>query len=161
MHPQLHAGARLVTLLARLPFIPAADAFVCEGGGRIFYPPASPRDCPAAAPLLEDMPWRMRHAGVAGPPGQEAVAPEQREGALWRMYAALKAAPPDLHVDAASYTTAFRVKGPAEEVAAALHDLPAGLATALNLGAADVFPATSGKVWPRHCAIGADQMSNA
>jgi hydroxymethylpyrimidine pyrophosphatase-like HAD family hydrolase len=31
-------GARLSTLLMRLPYLPAADAFVCESGGRIFYP---------------------------------------------------------------------------------------------------------------------------
>lgn len=142
-----------MTLLARLPFIPAADAFVCEGGGRIFYP-TGPLDYPSAAPLVEDMAWRQQQAGVAGPPGQDVVPPEQRIGALWQFYAALKVNAPALHADACSYTTAFRVKGPAAAVAAALQELPPGLATALNLGAADVFPDTSGKVngawWRRH-----------
>jgi hypothetical protein len=142
------AGARLVTLLARLPFIPAADAFVCEGGGRIFYPAGSSLDCPSAAPLMEDMGWRRQQAGAAGPPGQDTVPPEQRSGGLWRFYGALKAQAPQLHVDAVSYTTAFRVKGPEDAVAAALSVLPEGLTTALNLGAADVFPLTSGKVLP-------------
>lgn len=32
------SGARTPTLLQRLPFIPAADAYVSENGGRIFYP---------------------------------------------------------------------------------------------------------------------------
>lgn len=32
------SGARLSTLLMRLPYLPAADAYVCENGGRILYP---------------------------------------------------------------------------------------------------------------------------
>lgn len=31
------SGARTTTLLARLSFLPAADAYVSENGGRIFY----------------------------------------------------------------------------------------------------------------------------
>ncbi|KAL4438989.1 hypothetical protein ABPG77_006926 [Micractinium sp. CCAP 211/92] len=139
-------GARLSTLLGRLPCIPAADAYVCEGGGRIFYP-ASPADLPTAAPLVEDLAWRQVQAEAAGPAGQDGVPPERRSGALWACYARLAGAAQasGLRLDAASYTTAFRVKGEAGAVAAALRDLPSGLATALNLGAADVFPATSGK----------------
>lgn len=143
--PHAVAGARLGTLLARLPFIPAADAYVCEGGGRIFYP-ACPLDCPAAAPLAEDMAWRRMQAGAAGPPGQDVTPPEQRDGRLWEFFRHLKATAPLVHADAVSYTTAFRLKGPSDAVAAAIQGLPEGLATALNLGAADVFPATSGKV---------------
>lgn len=140
-------GARLSTLLGRLPCIPAADAYVCEGGGRIFYP-ASSAGLPTAAPLAEDLAWREVQAGAAGPAGQDGVAPERRAGPLWSFYASLAAAAPaaGVRLDAASYTTAFRVKGGPEAVAAVLRDLPSGLATALNLGAADVFPATSGKV---------------
>lgn len=32
------SGARLSTLLMRLPYLPTADAYVCENGGRILYP---------------------------------------------------------------------------------------------------------------------------
>jgi hypothetical protein len=32
------SGARTSTLLGRLPYLPAADAYVSENGGRIFYP---------------------------------------------------------------------------------------------------------------------------
>ena len=143
------AGARLATLLARLPYIPAADAFVCEGGGRIFYP-APPQELPTAAPLAEDLAWRELQAAAAGPAGQDGVAPEEREGALWRFYAqvqqqAAALGGKQLRADAASYTTAFRLKGAPDAVAAALGSLPPSLATAVNLGAADVFPATSGK----------------
>lgn len=115
-----------------------------QGGGRIFYPAAT-ADLPTAAPLVEDMAWRQRQV-AAGPPGQDGVPPPQRTGRLWQFYAQLaEGAPPGLKTDAQSYTTAFRVKGPPEAVAAAMAELPDGLATALNLGAADVFPATSGK----------------
>ena len=151
-------GARAATLLGRLPYLPAADAYICEGGGRIFYPAggaAAPagagqgQGLPTAAPLMEDLAWRARHAAAAGPAGQDGVPPERRAGSLWALYARLRGgggAAAGLHLDAVSYTTAFRVKGPEAAVAAALAGLPEGLATAVNLGAADVFPATSGKV---------------
>ena len=49
-------------------------------------------------------------------------------------------------LDATSYTTAFRVRLARPEQAAVLEaSLPPGLVTAGNLGAADVFPDTSGK----------------
>jgi hydroxymethylpyrimidine pyrophosphatase-like HAD family hydrolase len=51
----LITGARSATLLQRLPFLPAADAYVCENGGRIFY---SGSELPTACPLTEDMEWR-------------------------------------------------------------------------------------------------------
>lgn len=31
-------GARLSTLLMRMPYLPSADAYVCENGGRILFP---------------------------------------------------------------------------------------------------------------------------
>ena len=52
------AGARLATLLTRMAYLPAADAYVCENGGRIFYPSAS---LPVALPIAEDMEWRKSH----------------------------------------------------------------------------------------------------
>jgi hypothetical protein len=143
------AGARLATLLARLPYIPAADALVCEGGGRIFYPTPA-HELPTAAPLAEDLAWRELQAAAAGPAGQDGVPPEDREGTLWRFYAQIQQQAAalggkQLRADAASYTTAFRLKGAPDAVAAALSSLPPTLTTAVNLGAADVFPATSGK----------------
>lgn len=139
------AGARLSTLLARLPFIPAADAYVCESGGRIFYPCTLDDGIPSAAPFLEDIAWRSRHAEVCGLPGEDTLPPERRTGTLWRYYGDIVDSAPQLKADAVSYTTAFRLKGPVNEVQRMLSALPSGLATAANLGAADVFPATSGK----------------
>lgn len=54
-------------------------------------------------------------------------------------------------LDAASYTTAFRVRvaatpgRSAADVAALRASVPAGLACAGNLGSVDLYPATSGK----------------
>lgn len=97
----------------------------------------------------EDGEWRRSHQ-AAGPPGQDAVPPEERAGQLWQLYAALQrgevAGMEGAQLDAVSYTTAFRLQLARPEQAATLAAaLPPGLATASNLGAADVFPDTSGK----------------
>ena len=59
----LITGARTATLLQRLPYLPSADAYVAENGGRIFYPDQT---LPTALPLMEDTKWRKTHnpAGV-------------------------------------------------------------------------------------------------
>lgn len=54
----LLTGARTATLLQRLPYLPAADAYVAENGGRIFYPDQT---LPTAMPLAEDAKWRKTH----------------------------------------------------------------------------------------------------
>ena len=58
----LLTGARTATLLQRLPFLPSADAYCAENGGRIFYPDQT---LPTAMPLMEDTKWRKSH--IAGP----------------------------------------------------------------------------------------------
>lgn len=57
-------GARTATLLQRLPFLPAADAYVSENGGRIFYPDAT---LPTACQIAEDARWRARHTPTGAP----------------------------------------------------------------------------------------------
>ncbi|KAL6759566.1 hypothetical protein V8C86DRAFT_1807886 [Haematococcus lacustris] len=137
-------GARLSTLLMRLPFLPAADAFVCENGGRVFYP-GSPH--PSACPLSEDLGWRAQQV-AAGPPQQDACAPGARQGALWEWFRSLEAQAWSL--DASGYTTSFRVHARGGKSVEALQELirsaPDCLACSWNLGAADFYPATSGKV---------------
>ena len=64
----LITGARTATLLQRLPFLPSADAYVAENGGRIFYPDQT---LPTAMPLMEDTKWRKLH----NPAGARAFAP--------------------------------------------------------------------------------------
>lgn len=54
----LITGARVSTLLQRMAYLPAADAYICENGGRIFYPGSS---LPLALPVTEDMQWRHKH----------------------------------------------------------------------------------------------------
>jgi hypothetical protein len=138
----LISGGRLSTIMQRLPCLPAADAIVVESGGRIFFPCGSD-SLPTAAPLREDLQWRQALSPWAGPPGQDGTAPEARGGVLWRHYADLKTAGFDL--DATSYTTAFRVRKPAGRQAELSGGLPSGLAASINLGAVDIYPATSGK----------------
>lgn len=60
----LITGARLSTLLMRMAFLPAADAYVCENGGRIYYPNAT---LTVALPIAEDTDWRKSH-NVTGEP---------------------------------------------------------------------------------------------
>eukprot|EP00197_Chlamydomonas_leiostraca_P012292 CAMPEP_0202869656 /NCGR_PEP_ID=MMETSP1391-20130828/12575_1 /ASSEMBLY_ACC=CAM_ASM_000867 /TAXON_ID=1034604 /ORGANISM="Chlamydomonas leiostraca, Strain SAG 11-49" /LENGTH=268 /DNA_ID=CAMNT_0049549997 /DNA_START=62 /DNA_END=868 /DNA_ORIENTATION=- len=137
-------GARLSTLLMRLPYLPAADAFVCENGGRVFYP-GSP--LPTACPITEDAHWRDTQA-AAGPTSQDGVEPKARTGALWEWYAKLAA--DGWVLDANGYTTSFRCHAKGGKSMAQLEALakeaPQGLDSSFNLGAADFYPDTSGKV---------------
>ena len=59
-------GARTSTLLQRLPFLPAADAYASENGGRIFYPDVT---LPTACQIAEDARWRARHTPTGMHPG--------------------------------------------------------------------------------------------
>lgn len=139
------SGCRVSTLLQRLPFLPAADAYVCESGGRIFYPDDS---LPTALPIKEDMEWRRSHTAAAAPEADH-LAPLDRAtcqpaAPLWQQYRILADA--GLKLDALNYTTAFRVKvGREEWLAHHAADLLPDLAVAENLGAVDIYPVTSGK----------------
>jgi hydroxymethylpyrimidine pyrophosphatase-like HAD family hydrolase len=143
------SGCRVSTLLQRLPFLPAADAYVCESGGRIMYPDDS---LPTALPIKEDMEWRRSHAAAA-PPELDHLGPAARgdpetvgpsAAPLWQQYRILEEA--GLKLDALNYTTAFRVKlGREEWLAHHAADLLPELAVAENLGAVDIYPSTSGK----------------
>lgn len=140
------SGCRVSTLLQRLPFLPAADAYVCESGGRIFYPDDS---LPTALPIREDMEWRRSHT-AAGPPDLDHLPPAARADAgsaavpLWQQYRILEEA--GLKMDSLNYTTAFRVKvGRDEWLQHHAADLLPELTVAENLGAVDIYPTTSGK----------------
>ncbi|KAK9838542.1 hypothetical protein WJX81_006152 [Elliptochloris bilobata] len=140
----LVTGARTATLLQRLPFLPAADAYVCENGGRIFYPDAT---LPTACQLAEDARWRARHTPTVGATSHDSLPAAERKGLLWDTMRALMAQ--GWEPDTFSYSTAFRLRlqeGKTEEdLTEALASLPAGLAHSRNLHAADVYPETSGK----------------
>ena len=83
----LISGARSSTVLERLPFLPAADAYVTENGGRIFVP-APGHSAPTATPIVEDLQWRSIH--VAAPVVLESVPPSKRPGTLWDLFRKLE-----------------------------------------------------------------------
>jgi hypothetical protein len=130
----LISGMRSSTLLKRLPYLPRADAYCCEAGGRIFYPQnnngvgltvtpvpfdgARPEDLEAFG-LVEDMVWRreMERIDAAGKYGfvsnelvgnsQIPISIADREGSLWAFARRLLA---DGYVlDTKGYATCFRV----------------------------------------------------
>ncbi|KAG7673531.1 hypothetical protein Ndes2526B_g03016 [Nannochloris sp. 'desiccata'] len=142
----LISGCRYSTLIQRLPYLPAADAYVCESGGRIFYPDTS---LPTAVGLKEDMEWRKRHnlAAGASPPNEETIttiSEFKKLGPLWRQYCFLK--DEGLELDRHHYSTAFRVRIPRQEWQEKYaSELLPGLDFAENLGAVDVYSNTSGK----------------
>ena len=142
----LVSGMRCSTFFARLPFLPACDAYVIESGGRVFL--AEPLRGTAAA-FSEDLGWRRSHRAAGDV--QEAVAPEARAGELWDAYRSFTAQ--GLRCDASSYSTQFRLRPPVgasgsegeAAVRRALAALPASLTHCENLGCCDVLPRTSGK----------------
>jgi len=95
----LVTGARSTTLFQRLPYLPRADAYVSESGGRIFYPHSSITDlvdgmvdgvlvqpqpyegCPSSHlepfTLVEDLLWRdeISNFECAGTDGYSKLAP--------------------------------------------------------------------------------------
>lgn len=95
----LVTGARSTTLFQRLPYLPRADAYVSESGGRIFYPNSSINDkvdgmvdgvlvhpqpyegCPSSDlepfTLVEDLLWRneISNLDCAGTDGYSILAP--------------------------------------------------------------------------------------
>ena len=95
----LVTGARSTTLFQRLPYLPRADAYVSESGGRIFYPNSSVNDmvdgmvdgvlvhpqpyegCPSSDlepfTLVEDLLWRneISNLDCAGTDGYSILAP--------------------------------------------------------------------------------------
>lgn len=131
----LISGMRTATLLKRLPYLPKADAYCCEAGGRIFYPTrniegggfsASPQPFDGADPadlssygLVEDMDWRQNmenldHAGKDGFVGNEldgadqaVIALEDRTGLLWSYACELQEK--GFVLDTKGYSTCFRV----------------------------------------------------
>lgn len=127
----LVSGTRYSTFVNRLPFLPRADAYVIENGGRIFYPKKdaavgdgeTSSSCEAgeeeksavgnpaltahaASALTEDLEWRKTMESATGQASQDAKAPEDREGPLWDLYR--KAVSEGFEVDTNTYYTMIR-----------------------------------------------------
>jgi hypothetical protein len=135
------SGARTPTLLQRLPFIPAADAYVSENGGRIFYPdevakelgeeliastardeeeggggenqegPATTTPLPVACPLVEDLAWRAQLRPVCGPASEEGKGVPPEKRTGSLWAFYRRLEGSGWRVDAQGYSTAFRVQG--------------------------------------------------
>ncbi|CAM9183547.1 unnamed protein product [Discosporangium mesarthrocarpum] len=131
----LISGVRYSTFAARLPFLPRADAYVIENGGRIFYPRddedlvmdgsaektnatqednrAVPITAHPAEALVEDLAWREQLTPATGPASQDAIPPGERTGPLWDVFRQLVDGA--YTVDTATYFTMLRVKIEEEE----------------------------------------------
>eukprot|EP00879_Flechtneria_rotunda_P015474 GHRR01016182.1.p1 GENE.GHRR01016182.1~~GHRR01016182.1.p1 ORF type:complete len:201 (+),score=88.50 GHRR01016182.1:1365-1967(+) len=98
-------------------------------------------------PLQEDMEWRQQLSDVTGPLDQEMLPPLERQGPLWEWYGQLHEA--GWKLDSNSYSTCFRLTrtpGKTEaDIQAVIAARPSCLASTFNMGAADFYPATSGK----------------
>ena len=130
----LISGMRSTTMWKRLPYLPRADAYCCEAGGRIFYPvppagsqrsvvqlkPFDGADQSALEPfsLEEDQDWRVRMERIAGVDGfvgneldEDSSAPpipiDQRKGLLWEYCSELQRK--GFVVDTIGYAVCFRV----------------------------------------------------
>lgn len=131
----LVSGMRSSTLLKRLPYLPKADVYCCEAGGRIFYPAqlqsidtyrvfpkafnGAVSDDMEPFSLIEDMEWRKRieqtsAAGMDGFIGSELngnsdkeILFNDRKGCLWDFARSLVGR--GFTIDAVGYCTCFRV----------------------------------------------------
>lgn len=170
----LVSGMRSSTLWKRIPFLPRADAYCCEAGGRIFYPrkvnegtsfQLEPFDGAAAETLEpfeleEDPDWRQKMSTTVGADGfvgnelgnsdAKSVAIDKRNGRLWEYCMELQKK--GFVTDTKGYSTCFRVNrkqqtsvSEAEFEGLLLIEAPTGLATSVNLGCVDFYPYDSGK----------------
>ena len=173
----LVSGMRATTLFGRLPYLPRADAYCCESGGRIFYPRTQDDDVgggvegvTVAVPhpypgledgkpfrLVEDMEWRARIEEVSGPFETKAIG--ERDGRLWEFGRELQKR--GYKIDDRGYSAASRVnrKHQPAELAETFDDfiarysrkegVPNELDCSTNLGCVDFYPSMSGK---KRCA---------
>ena len=130
----LVSGMRGTTLLKRLPYLPRADAYACDAGGRIYYPvdcsatstDGNAYDGPVIQPvkfddslpdkdlepfgIVEDEEWkrRMQSMDAAGGDGYGDDIPiEDRRGLLWEFARTLQSQ--GFVLDFKGYSTCFRV----------------------------------------------------
>ena len=131
----LVSGMRTTTMMKRMQYLPRADAYACEGGGRIFYPVKlagredydglviRPRRFDGASDsdltpfgITEDMYWRgtMESAEAAGRDGYISDGSDSiggslisRKGALWSFARSLQLK--GYVIDSKDYASCFRV----------------------------------------------------
>ncbi|GMH34193.1 hypothetical protein BSKO_02027 [Bryopsis sp. KO-2023] len=142
----LVTGSRTSTLEQRIPYLPVADAYASENGGRIFFRHPS---VTTAFFLKEDLGWRSRHDAAAGPHDQETLAPEKRTGSLWDLYRKLKE--DGYSLDCRGHSTCMRVVSIGggktfDDLKKLLAEDYPEIKCTWNLGRADLYPKTSGKL---------------
>lgn len=165
------SGMRSSTLLKRIPYLPRADAYCSEAGGRIFYPTEPPKEGPTFKShpyegcnpddfgIVEDMDWKAKMEVTAGSDGfvgdnleaEVGVVPvAERKSLLWDYCRVLQEK--GFVVDTKGYATCFRVNfsqqteiSKDEFEALKNAEVPEGLSTSVNLGNIDFYPSTSGK----------------
>lgn len=129
----LISGMRTSTLISRLPFLPEADVYCTEAGGRIFYRVSATEGQLECQPvkyegagnlqsfgLKEDIEWRKRweEQSAAGKDGfvgnemaseqkEEPIPIQERSGLLWEFAASLERL--GFVIDSKSYSACFRV----------------------------------------------------
>ena len=136
----LISGMRSTTMWERLAYLPRADAYCCEAGGRIFYPvppgknssvfklePFDGADKSVLEPfsLEEDKDWRLKMEMTAGGDGfvgneldyDLSATPmpiDQRKGPLWEFCCQLQRK--GFVVDTTGYSVCFRVNRKQQDV---------------------------------------------
>lgn len=158
----LVSGMRSSTLWKRIPYLPRADAYCCEAGGRVFYPKRvgggtsfqlEPFDGATEATLEpfeleEDKEWRQQMSKTVGldgfvgneldgsSSGAKSVAVDKRSGLLWEY--CLELQKKGFIVDIKAYSTCFRVNrkqqsSVSESEFAALHSVDAPTGLATSI----------------------------
>jgi hypothetical protein len=91
----LVSGVRESTFVGRLPYLPLADAYIIENGGRILYPSAEAiaaaeastngyATAPDRSTMTEDLQWRSSLQDVCGSAdSNDKCDAAQRVGPLW------------------------------------------------------------------------------
>jgi hypothetical protein len=91
----LVSGVRESTFVGRLPYLPLADAYIIENGGRILYPSAEAiaaaeastngyATAPDRSTMTEDLQWRSSLEDVCGcADSNDKCDAAQRVGPLW------------------------------------------------------------------------------
>eukprot|EP00540_Astrosyne_radiata_P017927 CAMPEP_0116841744 /NCGR_PEP_ID=MMETSP0418-20121206/11117_1 /TAXON_ID=1158023 /ORGANISM="Astrosyne radiata, Strain 13vi08-1A" /LENGTH=346 /DNA_ID=CAMNT_0004472249 /DNA_START=182 /DNA_END=1222 /DNA_ORIENTATION=+ len=168
------SGMRTATMLARIPYLPRADAYCSEDGGRIFYPvDENPTSQPGGTlyrqypyegsnltpfTLHEDKNWRRkmeRTVGTSGfvwnelkPKKGDVISYSDRRSILWDFARLLETK--GFVIDSKGYSTCFRLRRKEQTSDAKFDSLaqvpvPPGLSVSANLGNIDYYPVDSGK----------------
>jgi len=134
---------RHTTLLKRIPFLPHADVYCCDNGGRIFI-----RDGDA---LVEDLEWKNNILSYLDQREYSDVPLKERDGKLWEF--ANELVNDGWVIDTSGYNTCFRVSYNDQDHTIKSMEMFEKLSSkknefitsSVNLGCIDFYPTISGK----------------